>query len=145
VLDRCWSSRGSRLPRCSFDLHPWSPLPHETTLHIKKTLRASPRSVALRLITGQICSSGFLRGSLCNTFSHKPGSGRTVSSVVLRCTVPAHLDANPSLHSISIGPVSAARAASFKSLYRKRAGATRSRHPPRGKRASDKALRLIGS
>ena len=43
---------------------------------------------------------------------------------MLRCKVPAHLDANPFLHSICIRPASAARAASFKSLYRKRARTT---------------------
>ena len=40
---------------------------------------------------------------------------------MLRSTVPAHPDANPSLHSICIGPASAARAASFKRLNRTRA------------------------
>ena len=64
---------------------------------------------------------------------------------MLRSTVPTHPDANSSLHSISIGPASAARAASSKSLYRKRARASCSRHPLRRKRASDKALRLIRS
>jgi hypothetical protein len=59
---------------------------------------------------------------------------------VLRSTVPTHPDANPSLHSISIGPASAARAASSKSLYRKRARAACSRHPLRRKRSSDKSL-----
>ncbi len=144
VLDRWWSSRDSRLPRYNFVLHLRSPLPHETTLHIKKTLRASPRPVAVRLIAEQISPSGFLSGSLRNTFSQKPVSGRTVSPAVPRRTAPAHLDANPSHHSICIGPASAARAASFKSLYRKRAGASCSPHPLRRKRASDKALRLVG-
>jgi len=62
---------------------------------------------------------------------------------MLRSTVPAHPDANPSLHSIPIGPASAARAASSKSLYRKRARTSCSRHPPRRRRASDTALRLL--
>ena len=43
VLDRWWSSRDSRLPKCNFVLHRWSPLPHETTLSINKILRVSPR------------------------------------------------------------------------------------------------------
>ncbi|MFY9529172.1 MAG: hypothetical protein WAR24_09690 [Candidatus Acidiferrales bacterium] len=69
VLDRWWSSKGSPLPRYNFVLHLWSPLPHETTLHSNKTLRASPRSVTLRLIAEPISSSGFLRHSLRNIFS----------------------------------------------------------------------------
>ena len=64
---------------------------------------------------------------------------------MLRRKVPAHLDANPSLHSICIGPASAARPASFKSLYRKRARTTCPGHPLRRKRSSDKALRLLES
>src|SRR6202521_4125975 len=54
VLDRWWSSRDSRLPKCNFVLHRWSPLPHETTLSINKILRVSPRPVVVRLITEQI-------------------------------------------------------------------------------------------
>ena len=69
VLDRWWSSRGSPLPRCNFVLHLWSP-PHETTLNVTNTLRLSARSVASRLIAEQIPSSGFLRHSLHNIFSH---------------------------------------------------------------------------
>ncbi len=61
---------------------------------------------------------------------------------MLRSTLPAHPDTNLSLHSISIGPASAARAASSKSLYRKRARTSWSRHSLRWKRASDKALGL---
>jgi hypothetical protein len=63
---------------------------------------------------------------------------------VLRFTVSAHPDANPSLHSISIGPASAAPAASFKRLYR-----TRAEHRVQlralEKRASDKALTFVGT
>src|ERR1700694_4449764 len=59
VLDRWWSSKDSPLPRYNFVLHLWSPLPHETTLHSNKTLRASPRSVTLRLIAEPISSSFF--------------------------------------------------------------------------------------
>ena len=125
VLDRWWSSRDSRLPRCNFVLHRWSPLPHETTLFTNKILRASPRSVVVRFITKQICSSRFLSGSLCHLCSQKLRSERAERSTVLRSTVPAHPDANPSLHSICIGPASAARAAPFKSMYRKRARASR--------------------
>src|SRR5712664_4966615 len=49
VLDRWWSSRGSPLPRCNFVLHPGAALPHETTLHSKKTcvLRHDPSLFAL--------------------------------------------------------------------------------------------------
>ena len=48
-------------------------------------------------------------------------SAQPEAQALLRRTVSAHPDANPSLHSISIGPASAARAASFKRLYRTRA------------------------
>src|SRR5882762_3486669 len=78
VLDRWWSSRDSRLPKCNFVLHLWSPLSHETTPHTKKTLGASPRSVVVRLIAERISSSGFLGGSLCDIFSQKPVFGRAV-------------------------------------------------------------------
>ena len=121
VLDRWWSSRDSRLPRCNFVLHRWSPLPHETTLFTNKILRASPRSVVVRLIAEQICSSRFLSGSLCHLCSQKLRSERAERSTVLRSTVPAPPDANPSLQSMCIGPASAARAASFKRLNRTRA------------------------
>src|SRR5712664_299267 len=49
VLNRWWSSRGSPLPRCNFVLHPGAALPHETTLHSKKTcvLRHDPSLFAL--------------------------------------------------------------------------------------------------
>jgi hypothetical protein len=66
-----------------------------------------------------------------------------VRSDVLRRTVPAHLHTNSYLHSISIGRAFAARPASSKSLYRKRARAPSSCYPLQRKRASDKALRLI--
>src|SRR5260370_3342427 len=77
VLDRWWSLRDSRLPKCNFVLHRWSPLPHETTLSINKILPASPRPVLVRLITEQICSSRFLGRSLCHTRSQKPRSEHT--------------------------------------------------------------------
>src|ERR1700676_2450043 len=70
VLDQWSSLRGSPLPRCNFVLHLWAPLPHETTLHIQKILRALPRSVALRLIAEQISSSGSLSYSPGNIFSY---------------------------------------------------------------------------
>ena len=66
VLDRWSSSRDSRLPKCNFVLHRWSPLPHETTLSINKILRASPRSLVVRFMAEQIRSSDFLGGSLCH-------------------------------------------------------------------------------
>lgn len=50
----------------------------DTTLHIKKNLRASPRFVVVRLIAEPICSSGFLGGSLRDIFSQKPAPGRAV-------------------------------------------------------------------
>src|ERR1700730_4063216 len=144
VLDRWSSSRDSRLPKCNFVLHRWSPLPHETTLSINKILRASPRSLVVRFMAEQIRSSDFLGGSLCHIYSQAPGSDRAEWSTVLRFTVSAHPDANPSLHSISIGPASAAPAASFKRLYR-----TRAEHRVQlralEKRASDKALTFVGT
>jgi hypothetical protein len=76
VLDRWWSSKGSRLPRYNFVLHRCSPLPHETTLSINRILRASPRSVVVRLIAEQSCPFGFLCGSLCDVFSNNLRSGR---------------------------------------------------------------------
>jgi hypothetical protein len=76
VLDRWWSSRDSRPARSSFVLHLRSPPPHETTHHIKKALRASSRSVAVRLIAEQICSSGFFGASLRDIFSNNLRSGR---------------------------------------------------------------------
>jgi hypothetical protein len=50
ALDRWWSSRDSPLPKYSFVLHPWSLSPHETTISIKKTLRALARSIAVCLV-----------------------------------------------------------------------------------------------
>jgi hypothetical protein len=68
--------RDSRLPKCNFVLHRCLPLPHETTHHIEKTLRASPRSVPARLIAEQICSYGFFGASLRNIFANHLRSRR---------------------------------------------------------------------
>src|SRR3984957_10760494 len=65
-----------------------------------------------------------------------------VSCVVPCRTVSARLNTGPSLHSICIGLESAARAASFKSLYRKRANTPRS-WSRLAHRASDTTLGLI--
>ena len=113
VLDRWSSSRDSRLPRYNFVLHLWSPPPHDTTLYTKKTLRASSRSVVLRLIAEQISSSSFLRHSLHNILSKSPASNPTLSAAELRHTVSTHLDASSSLYSICIGPASAANPRGF--------------------------------
>src|SRR5258708_12575399 len=59
VLDRWWSSRDSRLPKCNFFLHHWSPLPHEPTLSINKFLLPSPPPLLVHLFSHQPFSSPF--------------------------------------------------------------------------------------
>jgi len=70
VLDRWWRLTAAEMQLRSPPLvtaAAWNNSVH-------KILRASPRSVVVRLIAEQICSSGFLGGSLCHIFSenHAP-------------------------------------------------------------------------
>ena len=144
VADRWWWSRGSPLPKSNFVLHLWSPLPHETTLAYHEssacfgTVRRFStyrRTNFLFRILHALSSQHFL--------VMQPTFPRIVSAVVLRRTTPAHLHATPPLHSICIGPASAAIAAApFKSLYRKRA-ITPSSRTPLLHRASDTTLGLL--
>ena len=51
AVARCWSSKDLRLRRSSSVLHrPRMLSPHETTVHITKSLRASARSLSLSLL-----------------------------------------------------------------------------------------------
>src|ERR1019366_6890548 len=95
-----WSSSRDLLrPRSNSVLHPsWPRLPHETAVHNPKTLRASLRSVPLRLAAEQISSSPFSTLSVSDNLALLSALGRTVLSSALRRTAPAYLDTALSLH-----------------------------------------------
>ena len=76
----------------------WALRPESRTIGILIPLRALPRSVPLRLDVEQIASSRLSTLSAYDRFALLPTPGRAVSSSVLRCTAPAHLDASPSIH-----------------------------------------------
>ena len=97
VADRCRSSRGLLLSRSNSVLHlPWSRLPHETTLYSTNPLRASARSVSLCLALLQTEAFYFLKSCLHESFAPSSTFHLSLSSVVLCCTAPAHLDTAPS-------------------------------------------------
>jgi Putative transposase len=56
VVDRWWSSKGSRLQKSNFVLRHWSSLQHDTALPSSNPSRASARFVPLRLSAEQISS-----------------------------------------------------------------------------------------
>src|SRR5215469_542380 len=105
VVDRWWSSSGSRLPRSNFALHRCSLLPHETTLSSPNPSRVSPCSVSLRLNAEQNSFSRLL--SACSAILSRR-SQLSPSAAVLSRTVSATLYTAVSYHSISIAPASAA-------------------------------------
>jgi hypothetical protein len=109
VVDRWWSSKGSRLQKSNFVLHR-SPLPHETTFSNSNPSRVSACSVPLRLAAKQISSSSFLSALSGILFRN---SQLSPSSAVLQRTVSATLRTAVSHHSISIGPASAATTSGF--------------------------------
>jgi Transposase zinc-binding domain len=97
VVGQWWFSKDLLLPRSTSVLHrSWSRLPHETTVHNTKTLRASPRSVPLRLAAEPISSFRFSPPLASDRFALLPALGREVSSSALRRIALAHLDTVPS-------------------------------------------------
>src|ERR1700682_1431405 len=97
VVGRWWSSKDLLLPRSNSVLHrSWSRLPHESAVHNTKTLRASSRSVPLRLAAEPISSFRFSTLSPSDDFAFLPALGRAVSTSALRRIAPAHLDTSPS-------------------------------------------------
>jgi hypothetical protein len=87
VVDRWWSSKGSRLQKSNFVLHR-SPLPHETTFSNSNPSRVSACSVPLRLAAKQISPSSFLSALSAILFRN---SQLSPSSAVLQRTVSATL------------------------------------------------------
>ena len=102
VVDRWWSSKGSRLQKSNFvpRLHRCSPLPHETTLSNSNPSRVSACSVLLRLAAKQISSFRFLGALYAILFRR---SQLPLSAAMLRRTVSAAPRTAASPHSISIG------------------------------------------
>src|SRR5712692_1048721 len=114
VLDRWWSSKGSPPPRFTFVLRPsWPLLPHETTLHSANTLRASARSVVLRLVAEQISSSHFVMLSIRGHLALPEVSPRSVLPSALCGVAPSRLNNALPLNSNCIGSASAANAGGF--------------------------------
>ena len=138
-------SRDSPLPRFSFVLHlSRSRWPHETTINITQSLRVSARAISLCLAVLQTSTFRLLQPWLHGRLTLYPTQRHRALPSALCRTAPAHLDTTAPLHSIPIAPASAARAASFKSLYRKRANSPCSCDHLR-LRASDTALGLHGT
>src|ERR1017187_5838847 len=133
------------LPRSSFVLH-LSPSrwPHETTINITQSLRVSARAISVCVAVLQTSTSRLLQPSFHGRLPLYPTQRHRALPSALNRTPSAPPNTTAPLHSIPIAPASAARAASFKSLYRKRA------NPPCScdhllLRASDTALGLIGT
>jgi hypothetical protein len=83
-------------------------LPHDTTIHTTKPLRASARSTSVCLAVLQTWSFQLLQPSLRDSLLFYPTQRHCVLSFALRRTTPTHLDTTPPFHSIPIGPASAA-------------------------------------
>jgi len=99
--------------------------PHETTINTPKSLRVSARSLSSRLPIQHISFPTFTSASSHCTLGYSATLVLSFRGVVPCRTSSTHLHTHSSPISNCIGPASAAtRAASFKSLYRKRAGAT---------------------
>ena len=99
--------------------------PHETTINTPKSLRVSARSLSSRLPIQHISFPTFTSSSSHSTLGYSATLVLSFRWVVPCRTSSTHLHTHSSPISNCIGPASAAtRAASFKSLYRKRAGAT---------------------
>src|SRR5258708_3812404 len=97
VVGRWWSSKDLLLRRSNYVHHrSWSRLPHEAAVHNTKTLRASSRSVPLRLAAEPISSFRFSRLSVSDRFVLLPDLRHAVSSSALRRIAPLHLDTSPS-------------------------------------------------
>ena len=140
-----WPASGGSLRTKSSSpvLHRW-PLPlHETTLSNSNPSHVTTRSVPLRLRDGPISPSRTL-----TSISHTPYQSNSlpISPAVLnRMPLPTlHTTFYP--HSIPIGPASAATTTSFLQTALSNArGAPCTLPPSCRKRASDKALALIGT
>jgi len=84
AVHRWWSSKDSPLLKSSFVLlPPWSPRPHETTLHHKKSLRVSARSVSPRLAIPQTAPFYFLKPCFGTTLALSSTFQLPLSSVLL--------------------------------------------------------------
>ena len=97
AVHRCRSSQGLRLPKSNFVLLlPWSP--HETTLYSTNPLRASARSVSLRIAVLQTRAFYFLKASLHESLARSSTFHLSLSTVVFSRAAPAHLDTAPTLN-----------------------------------------------
>ena len=110
AVDRWWSSKGSPLQKSNYALHHCSLLPHETTLSNSNSSRLSACSASLPLNAEQNPFSSFLSEAF-TIFSR--GRQLPTPSAALSRTVSAILYTAPFLHSISIGPASAANTGDF--------------------------------
>src|SRR6267143_2170221 len=114
VLAPWWSSNDSLPPKSSFVLHLFrSALPHENTIDITNVLGVSAPAVLLRLLGQQISSSRFSRSSTVSKLASPTNVPLPTSSVVPPRADPAHLYTAPPIHSIPIGPASAATTGGF--------------------------------
>src|ERR1017187_6879014 len=91
VVDRWWSSKGSRPQKSNFVLHHCSPLPHDRTFYNAKLLCASAPSLSLCLAVLPTASFYFLKSSLRESLALSPLFHLSLSSVELCRTAPLHL------------------------------------------------------
>ena len=110
VVDRSWSSQGSRPQKSIFVLRHWSPLQHErlSQARILRTLRRAP--VPLRLARNK--SLFPISSALSPPYSLSLVSSRRSFAALYRTTL-ATFNTVVSSHSISIGPASAATTGGF--------------------------------
>ena len=113
VVDRWWSSKGSRLQKSNFVLcHRCSLLPHETRLSKLDSSRASRRAPSLCVLTqNKSPFSNSPRRCLRHTLFPLVRSRRLLPCSTAR--PPQHSTPLVSSHSISIGPASAATTGGF--------------------------------
>ena len=110
-----WSSSNGSLPlKSSSVLHLFrSALPHENTIDITNVLGVSAPAALLHLLGQQISPSRFSRSSKVSKLASPTTVPLPISSAVLRRADPAHLRTAPPIHSIPIGPASAATTRGF--------------------------------
>src|SRR4029077_19738293 len=101
-------------PKSSSVLHLFqSRPPHETTIDTTNILGVSALSVPVRLLGQYTSPSRFSRSSIASKLATLTTVLLPMSSVVSPRAHPAHLHTAPPIHSIPIGPASAATTRGF--------------------------------
>jgi hypothetical protein len=114
ALGRWRSSSGLRLPKSHSALHlSRSQLPHETAIHITKSLRVPARAISLCFAVLHIWPFPLLQSLFPGGLALHPTQEHPPMSAAPQGNSPTHLDNIPTSHSIPIGPASAATTDDF--------------------------------